>query len=54
MPSHRVQNATWTAKQAKSRVSTTVPLTETHYEAMNFTLWRTIAKEFLMNSNINN
>ena len=44
----------WTAKQANTRVSTTVPLTETHYKAMNFTLWRTIGKEFLIKSNINN
>ena len=44
----------WTAKQANTRVSTTVPLTETHYRAMNFTLWRTIGKEFLIKSNINN
>ena len=34
--------------------STTVPLSETHYEAMNFALWRTIGKEFLIKSNINN
>ena len=35
-------------------MSTTVPLSETHYEAMNFALWRTIGKEFLIKSNINN
>ena len=44
----------WTAKKANTRVSTTVPLTETHYEAMNFTSWRAIGKEFLIKSNINN
>ena len=43
----------WTAN-ANTRVSTTVPLSETHYEAMNFTLWRTIGKEFVIKSNINN
>ena len=44
----------WTASRANTRVSTTVPLSETHYEAMNFDLWRTIGKEFLIKSNINN
>ena len=39
---------------SNTRVSTTVPLSETHYEAMNFALWRTIGKEFLIKSNINN
>lgn len=45
---------TWTARNANTRVSTTVPLSETHYEAMNFALWRTIGKKFLIKSNINN
>ncbi len=45
---------TWTASEANTRVSTTVPLSETHYEAMNFALWCTIGKEFLIKSNINN
>ena len=45
---------TWTASAANTRVSTTVPLSETHYEAMNFALWRTIGKETLIKSNINN
>ncbi|XP_078343480.1 uncharacterized protein LOC144629151 [Oculina patagonica] len=49
-----IPRPTWTAKQANTRVSTTVPLSETQYEAMNFTLWRTIGKEFLIKSNINN
>ena len=44
----------WTASGANTRVSTTVPLSETHYEAMNFALWRSIGKEFLIKSNINN
>ena len=44
----------WTASSANTRVSTTVPLSETHYEAMNFALWRTIGKETLIKSNINN
>ena len=45
---------TWKASSANTRVSTTVPLSETHYEAMNFALWRTIGKETLIKSNINN
>ena len=45
---------TWTASGANTRVSTTVPLSETHYEAMNFALWRTIGKDILIKSNINN
>ena len=45
---------TWTAGNANTRVSTTVPLSERHYEAMNFALWRSIGKEFLIKSNINN
>jgi len=44
----------WIVSSANTRVSTTVPLNETHYEAMNFSLWRTIGKEFLIKSNINN
>lgn len=35
-------------------VSTTVPLSETHYEAMDFALWRSIGKETLIKSNIIN
>ena len=45
---------TWKVSNANTRVSTAVPLSETHYEAMNFALWRTIGKEFLIKSNINN
>ena len=44
----------WSASEANIPVSTTVPLSETDYEAMNFSLWRTIGKEFLIKSNINN
>ena len=44
----------WSASNADVRVSATVPLSETHYEAMNFGLWRSIGKEFLIKSNINN
>ena len=44
----------WTTSNANVRVSTTVPLSETHYEAMDFSLWRSISKEFLIKSNINN
>ena len=45
---------TWTASSANTRVSTTVPLSETHYEAMDFALWRTIGDQTLIKSNINN
>ena len=45
---------TWTASGADTRVSTTVPLSETHYEAMDFALWRTVGNQTLMKSNINN
>ena len=45
---------TWTASSASTRVSTTVPLSETHYEAMDFALWRTIGNQALIKSNINN
>ena len=45
---------TWTASAADTRVSTTVPLSETHYEAMEFALWRTIGNQTLIKSNINN
>jgi len=47
---------TWTTRGANTRVSTTAPLSETHYEAMNFALWRTIANgnQTLIKSNINN
>ena len=45
---------TWTASGANTRVSTTVPLSETHYEAMDFALWRTIGNQTLIKSNINN
>ena len=44
----------WTVNNANTRVSTKVPLSETHYEAMNFALWRTIGTRFLIKSNINN
>ena len=45
---------TWTASNANTRVSTTVALSETHYEAMDFALWRTIGNQALIKSNINN
>ena len=44
----------WTTSNANVRVSTTVPLSETQYEAMDFSLWRSIGKEFLIKSNIDN
>ena len=49
-----VPRPTWTASGANTRVSTTAPLSETHYEAMNFALWRTIGNQTLIKSNINN
>ena len=45
---------TWTFSGGNTRVSTTVPLSETHYEAMDFALWRTIGNQTLIKSNINN
>ena len=45
---------TWTASGANTRISTTVPLSETHYEAMDFALWRTIGNQTMIKSNINN
>jgi len=45
---------TWTPNKGNTRVSTTAPLSETHYEAMNFDLWRTIGNQTLIKSNINN
>ena len=44
----------WSASAATVRMSTTVPLSETHYEAMDFALWRSVGEEFLIKSNINN
>ena len=44
----------WAASGANTRVSTTIPLSETLYGAMDFSLWRTIGKEFLIKNNINN
>ena len=45
---------TWTVSTANTRVSTTVPLSETHYEAMDFALWRNIGNQVLIKSKINN
>ena len=45
---------TWTASSATTHMSTTAPLSETHYEAMNFDLWHTIGNQTLIKSNINN
>ena len=45
---------TWTANGANTRVSATVPLSETHNEAMDFALRRTIGNQVLIKSNINN
>ena len=44
----------WPSSSANTRVSTTVPLRETQYEAMDGNLWDTIGDEFLIKSNINN
>ena len=35
-------------------ISTTVPLNETDYNAMNFSLWKQLGREVLIKSNINN
>ena len=35
-------------------VSTTSPLNETDYNAMNFSLWKQLGRQFLIKSNINN
>lgn len=53
-PNAVIPRPSWSASNANVRVSTTVPLSETHYEAMNFALWRSIGKEALIKSNINN
>ena len=55
---HSVSNAVvprpnWPTPEANVRVSTKVPLTDTEYEAMDFNLWKTLGKEFLVKSNIN-
>ena len=44
----------WSYGFADTPLSTTVPLSETDYEAMNFSMWRTIGTDFLIKSNINN
>ena len=36
------------------RTSTTAPISETNYNAMNFWLWKHIGHEFMIKSNINN
>ena len=48
-----IPRPTWRADHY-TRVSTTVPLSETHYEAMDFALWRSIGNHVLIKSNINN
>ena len=35
-------------------VSTTPPLNETNYNAINFSLWKQLGRQFLIKSNINN
>lgn len=49
-----IPRPSWLAIGANTRVSITAPLSETHYEAMNFALWRTIGNQTLIKSNINN
>ena len=41
-------------KESDVRISTTVPLSETQYDAMNFSLWKNIGSDVLIKSNINN
>ena len=40
--------------QASVPISTTPPLTETDYNAVNFSLWKQLGKQVLIKSNINN
>ena len=49
-----VPRPSWSAGGSNVRVSKTVPLSETHYEAMDFALWGSVGKETLIKSNINN
>ena len=44
----------WPASAATTRVSVTPPMSETHFEALEFGLWRTIGSQVLIKSNINN
>lgn len=45
----------WTlSPNADVPVSNTAPLSETDYNATNFSLWRQIGSEFMVKSNINN
>ncbi len=44
----------WPAGNADIPISTSTPLNETDYNAMEFPLWRQIGKEILVKSNINN
>ena len=49
-----IPRPSWSAGGSNVRVSKTVPLSETQYEAMDFSLWRSIGEETLIKSNINN
>ncbi|XP_031559891.1 uncharacterized protein LOC116296077 [Actinia tenebrosa] len=44
----------WPVSKSNVRVSKTLPLRETDYEAMPFDLWRALGNEILVKSNINN
>ena len=44
----------WPAHGTGVRESTTIPLNETDYQAMKFSLWKKLGNEFLIKSNINN
>ena len=44
----------WEASGANVRISTTPPLSETQYDAMDFSLFKKIGSEVLVKSNINN
>ena len=41
-------------KQVDVGVSTTAPLNETDYNAINFSLWKQLGRQVLIKSNINN
>ncbi|KAJ7355125.1 hypothetical protein OS493_027914 [Desmophyllum pertusum] len=42
------------SRNANVRISTTVPLKETDYNAMNFSQWKQLGRQVLIKSNINN
>ena len=45
---------TWSVSGTGVPNSTTIPLSETDYQAMEFSLWKNLGNDFLIKSNINN